>query len=50
MCNDRLWCGRKDHGETIGYVPDETALVAFATMRNRRHVRSIGFEHKALEK
>ena len=50
MGDDGIGSGGKDGGETFGYVLDETALVAFASMRHRRHIRSIGFEHKALEK
>ena len=50
MGDDGIGSGGKDGGETFGYVPDETALVAFASMRHRRHIRSIRFEHKALEK
>ena len=48
--DDGIGSGGKDGGETLGYMLDETALVAFASMRYRRHIRSIGFEHKALEK
>ena len=32
-------------GEAFGDVEDETALIAFAAMRNRRHVGSVGLEH-----
>ena len=33
MGDDGIGSGGKDGGETFGYVLDETALVAFASMR-----------------
>ena len=36
-------------GKCVQYLPDESTLVALASIRNRRHIRTVGFENNAVK-
>ena len=36
-------------GKCVQYLPDESALVALASVRNRCHIRTVGFENNAVK-